>query len=476
LQQAETLLNDAESAIEEHTVRALRAEIAVFYAEYWYYQNEGERSLEYTRLALEYLPKTHLFARGTAVGYQGFAQQMTGRKATAIRFLHNELEKAEGRTNAYTIRLYLLLATIYLTSGEYDRLVETARQLYQHAAESKNLLMVAWSNYLMGIVCYEWDKLDKAEEYWKRAVELRYSSHVRVTHESLLGLTLVYQARGSYTEADESLEALFEFDEAIQLRGQVAEARSIRALLTLKRGDMEVALRWLRTLDDDDMGAKSLLWMVFPRLIQIRVLLAQGTDTSLRNAMLQLDEIISTAEAVHNTPHLVEALGLQALGYSALGQEDQSLEALERAVTLARPGGFVRTFIDLGPDMQGLLSRLAERGFAQEYIRRVLGAFPSAAPPQQASTLTEQRGQPEQSKLVEPLTDRELEVLMLLSERLSDKEIAQELSISALTVKTHTNNIYQKLGVNRRREAVEKALAHNILPSHENWDAYLRPH
>ena len=134
---------------------------------------------------------------------------------------------------------------------------------------------------------------------------------------------------------------------------------------------------------------------------------------------------------------------------------------LKQAVDLAQPGGFIRVFVDLGKPMQGMLRRIAKQDHSAELIRRILAAFPEDDKNLVSST---PHLSPGISPLVEPLTPRELEVLTLLRGPLSIKEIAGKLHISHATAKGHTINIYAKLGVNRRWEAVTRAEELNILP------------
>jgi LuxR family maltose regulon positive regulatory protein len=147
------------------------------------------------------------------------------------------------------------------------------------------------------------------------------------------------------------------------------------------------------------------------------------------------------------------------------GHSLDALATLQQAVDLARPGGYIRVFVELGPPMQTLLLRLAGRGFALETVRRTakaVAAFPRA--PDKAESLVGSRARAANVDLVESLTDRELDVLVLLRERLSNKEIALHLGLSIMTVKRHTSNIYSKLGVDNRRDAVVKAESLRILP------------
>jgi LuxR family maltose regulon positive regulatory protein len=134
---------------------------------------------------------------------------------------------------------------------------------------------------------------------------------------------------------------------------------------------------------------------------------------------------------------------------------------LERALTLAEPGGFIRIFVDEGPPMAHLLYEAVTRGIAPEHARRLLAAFPMPEP--------EQAGPPDtqapESGLIEPLSERELGVLQLIAEGLTNPEIASRLFLSLHTIKVHTRNIYGKLGVHNRTEAVTRARALGVLPS-----------
>jgi LuxR family maltose regulon positive regulatory protein len=129
------------------------------------------------------------------------------------------------------------------------------------------------------------------------------------------------------------------------------------------------------------------------------------------------------------------------------GQSDQAIVALARALTLAEPEGYVRTFVEQGKPMAALLQKAASQGIAPEYVRRLLAAFPRPSAPPHPTT----------QSLIEPLSDRELEVLCLVVDGLSNREIAEQLVITIGTTKWHINNIYGKLGVSHRGQAIARA-------------------
>jgi LuxR family maltose regulon positive regulatory protein len=196
-----------------------------------------------------------------------------------------------------------------------------------------------------------------------------------------------------------------------------------------------------------------------PQMTLPKVLLAQATPDSLDQAAEVLARLLAFVTSIHNTRFHIEVLALQALLDHALGNEPRALAAVEQAVALAQPGGFVRLFVDLGPAMGDLLGKLAPRGAGSKYVQELLRAFPATHPgtqPRPAQPPTDH------GDLIEPLTRRELDVLILLAERLTAGEIAQKLVVSEQTVKRHRANIYQKLGVHSRRQAVDTAVGLEI--------------
>ena len=157
---------------------------------------------------------------------------------------------------------------------------------------------------------------------------------------------------------------------------------------------------------------------------------------------------------------MIEILILQALAYKAGSNSIQALSTLKRALTLAEPGGFIRTFVDEGPQMASLLYEALKRDIAPEYVQRLLAAFPITESEEGVSTTS----QADQPGLIEPLSEREIEVLQFLGKGLTNQVIAARLFLSVHTVKAHTRNIYSKLGVNNRTQAVVRARSLGILP------------
>jgi len=183
-------------------------------------------------------------------------------------------------------------------------------------------------------------------------------------------------------------------------------------------------------------------------------------------AILLIDSLLQVAEAAGQTGNVVELLALRALALQAQGQSAQAMTTLERALTLAEPEGYLRIFVDEGEPMRSLISDFRlwierqSHGKDQKligYADRLLAASaqPVSRPPSKISHL--------KSTLVEPLSERELEVLHLIAEGFSNAEIAEKLVIAQGTVKRHINNIYGKLGVQSRTQAVARSREMGLL-------------
>jgi LuxR family maltose regulon positive regulatory protein len=195
----------------------------------------------------------------------------------------------------------------------------------------------------------------------------------------------------------------------------------------------------------------------FEHLTLARVLIARyksaRVDGDLHAALGLLARLLQAAEEGGRNGSVIEILTLQSLAHQAQGDQSRALAALERALTLAEPEGYRRIFVDEGEAMRLLLGKQSRNRDhpLSGYADKLLAAFtqPVAAP---KSAITHQK-----SDTIEPLSERELEVLKLLRSEFSGPEIAKQLIVSLNTLRTHTKSIFNKLGVNNRRAAVRRA-------------------
>ncbi len=265
-------------------------------------------------------------------------------------------------------------------------------------------------------------------------------------YRSRVALAAIRQAEGDLAGA---LELLTEAERRYvgDFSPDVRPVAAAKARIWVAQGQVGEALAWARerglSADDDPDHLRE-----FEHITLARALLAPGgtRDRSMPAALDFLERLLRSAEHGGRTASVIEILVLQALAVRATGDIRAALVPLERALALAEPEGYLRVFADQGPEMAALLEAAGKRDIAPAHVRRLLTAF-GRSEPSRAS----------KQPLAEPLSERELEILRLLGSDLNGPGIARELVVSLNTVRTHTRNIYAKLGVNSRREAVRRA-------------------
>jgi LuxR family maltose regulon positive regulatory protein len=254
--------------------------------------------------------------------------------------------------------------------------------------------------------------------------------------------------------------ALVLLDDAVRVYAgdyspDVRPVAAVRARLQLRRGNRQHAEAWVRERALAAGDEPSYL-REYEHLTLARVLLArhqaERDDAVLTDVLFLLDRLRAAAEVGERGGSLIEILILTALGRQAAGEASPALDALRLALTLAEPQGYVRLFADEGRPMTALLKALAQSGSARAYPQHLLAAAMTGQP------------RANDHALVEALSDRELEVLRLLDTDLSGPDIARQLFVSLNTLRTHTKNIYAKLGVTSRRAAVTRARDLRLVP------------
>ena len=345
-----------------------------------------------------------------------------------------------------------------LETGHLEQVSELAQLMLEKAKLDQLVLLQGWAHYFLGVVHYGWNELDAAAQHFDELVANRYVVHALAARNGMIGLARVHAARGEHAAAWQVMELLSQLD--LDRLGQEGDdARSLRTQLADWQGDTEGACRWADAYVTP-VPDRLVNFLQDPHLAQAGILLARGKPADMQAALGILAALHAIANRACSVRLEIEILALRAVALAAQGKTGAAMAALQQAVDLAQPGGFIRVFIDLGPPLQAMLQRLAAKRLGAEKVRRILAAFPE--PQEQPATgagassslmAGAKLGEP----LTEPITGRELEILALLRERLSDKEIARRLGLSTATVKRYAVNLYSKLGVNRRWDAVIKA-------------------
>lgn len=466
VQACEELLSANQEQFEPAALDALAGEVASLYSAIWYVRGDSARTIQAAQKALALLPKSYGYVRGVAILCLGAAYQLAGDLKLAVHHLQRALVDIDGNELSVQLRIRLSLILIYLRAGELHQLVSALQQLLTVARTHGRSVSIGWAHWVLGFVHYEWNDLDVAMEHLAAVIAMQRRVRIDTLAYCYLLQAQIYQVQNRSEEANKCIDELADILLQNHSPELVRMLEAVRAHLALQQGDYDRSQSWSRSMDAAHLSNAKMHQRPseIRYLSYVRILLVQGTPPDLQQAADLLHVLFDDARAVHNIRHIISIKSLQSMVHAAQGETDAALDVLAEALHLAQHGGFIRTFVDLGPGMAALLRSLVARsGFPEglsHYVHSILAAFHDTV----YRHVLPRTDAAEPSPLIEPLTEREMDVLHLLEQRLSNKEIAQALVISPRTVKKHTSNIYAKLGVSGRRQAVERARALAILP------------
>jgi LuxR family maltose regulon positive regulatory protein len=436
-------------------VAAVRAFMASF-------RGDVPEIIRYSRQALECLPEQDSVWRSSAAIALGDAYSFNGELVAAGQARLEALEASKATGNWYmTLIASMKMAVTLRQQGHLQRVIEICQQQWQLAKESRlsQTAVVGWLLAVWGEVLAELNDLEGAIDRAERGTELtERGGDVAMTGWSYVCLVRALFSRGDVAGAQEIIQRMKNVTRKAHVPPWITSLLEVwQARIWLAQDKLDATSQWVqeRGLDADRDPA---YLHEMEHMALARLLIAQGRQD---DALRLLRRLLAATEAGGRISRTIEVLILQALVAQAGDEPATAITSLERALSLAEPGGFVRTFVDEGPPMARLLNAALSRGIAPDYVRRLLAAFPVVEPEKTASSST----QVPKAELIEPLSEREIEVLQLIAEGLTNREIAARLFLSQNTVKVHCGNIYGKLGAHNRTQAVAKAQALGILPS-----------
>jgi len=442
--------------------RVLRGIIATWWSDFQYFTGQTQASLESARSALEWIPPGEEYIANLPLMFLAWSYQAIGNEDVALVALQQALTDHSLHVNI-AARLLFAQGCVYMAAGKLHQVEHTARHLLQIAQEGDLVLSQHFAHWLLGVVYYERNDLDMAVYHFSVVIANQHQAHFWVVQDAMHGLALTYEAKRMSAQAQETARALLEL---MQRQHNIPELLTTYAFcgwLALFQNEVESAEQWLELAGDQE-ALGPMMFLEDPPITKAHLLLAKGDAISVAQGQMLLTHLLQYVQARHNTRKTIKVLALQAWAYDLQGRLTEALDVLECAFALARPGGFIRMFADI-PSLVRLLHELRKRrkarhevnGRLDTYLQRVLVAMsPLAAPSMSKEDLLQQEG-------LEPLTDREMQILHLLDMDLTNKEIARELVVTPGTVKVHTNNVYRKLSVNNRRAAVTLAKALGFL-------------
>ena len=449
---------DTMVVVDAEQFRALPAMIA--FARAYHAQARGDvaAAVGYARLALEQAPESHAVLRAQAAVLLGVSAWASGEMEAAYGALDDWVQQMRRAGN----RMFALVAIFGLIEirvaqgrladavAEYrqaQRFAGDQRQAMSYLAISDALLRLEAGDRAGAAACLEEIRAQGAQSPF---IDWSYRWHVARAR--------VYQAEEQWAAALSQLDAA----NRAHARTPVPEFRPVAAIgarIDIRQGQLGRARAWAR---ERGIGAQDALSYLheYEYLTLARLLIAEYAQhraaPALADAQALLARLLGAAGTGGRAASAIEILALQALAHAAQGGQALALVPLGRALELAGQGGYVQLFANEGPPMARLIAAALAAGSAPAFARRLLAAFPGAAPP--ATALAADDPAP-----FEPLSEREREVLALIADGLSNHQIAARLVLSPLTIKVHVRNIFAKLGVTNRTHAVARGRALGML-------------
>jgi LuxR family maltose regulon positive regulatory protein len=442
----------------EEEFERLPAAIELYRAAHALAHGDVPGTVTHARQAFELSPEEDHLPRAAASGMLGIAYWITGDLeaghhawADCVAGLYRAGHVAD------TFGCSLGLADIRRVQGRLGDAMRTYEQALEVAGAQAGPMLRGSADMYVGMseICRERNDLPAATLHLQQSQDL--GEHLGLPQNPYRWRVAMARVREAEGDLSGALDLLNDAERVYKgdFFPNVRPVPAVRARLQVAQGSLHDALAWVHDQGlsaDDDLS----YMREFEHVTLARVLMAQHAkahdEAALHSAAALLQRLLVAAEDGGRTGTVIEILLLQALAQHAVGTTSAALVTLERALTLAEPQGYVRIFIDEGAPSASLLKAAAKQGFARTYVRRLLAAF----------TDTDVDPRADQG-LIEPLSERELDVLRLLATDLNGPEIARTLVVSLNTVRTHTKNIYTKLDVNDRRGAIRRATELRLL-------------
>jgi LuxR family transcriptional regulator, maltose regulon positive regulatory protein len=436
LQAAEAALQGAASDDKTHDligrIASMRATSAVM-------QHDVDTILAQSRRALEYLHPDNLLLRTAVTWTLGYAYQLQGDRAAASQIYADII--AAGKSSGDSI--YTLAATVSLGQvQETNNQLSLATQTYQRALELAGdpPLGIACEAHLgLARILYQWNDLEAAWQHGQQCLQLTQRiDSLDTTAACDVLLARLKLSRGDVSGATVLLDGAESFVRRHRFAHRMADVAEVRVLLLLRQGLLSTATEVAQAHQ-------------LP-ISQARVHLAQGETSA---ALTVLESWRQQAEVQGWQDERLKVLVLLSVVHYVRGEKDLAMRLLDDALALAEPAGSIRLFVDEGMPMAHLLSEAAARGAMPDYLGKLRAAFEVEGPKREGASHL--HPVPPAQSLPEPLSQREIHILQLIAQGLSNREIGERLFLALDTVKGYNRRIFGKLQVQRRTEAIARA-------------------
>jgi LuxR family maltose regulon positive regulatory protein len=379
--------------------------------------------------------------------YSATASQLNGNG----KKIYKEIQLEISRNNLPAdYKIILLAALVYMKflEGDLYTAERIAKKIAKLSASVNNDFYTAWYEFFMGYITFQQYRTEEALSYFNKALKLVYLLNTHGPIDAFAGVLLTLKQTNRNKEFEQINNELISFVYEWNNPAYNTVAYSLKTRLSIIDNDLQKAsVEFKKT--DMSFDIKTIIFNIeVPRITYCRLLLAKDSSLKTNEVIIILTKIYRFATRIHNIPQTIDVLILLSVAYYKNDKLPKAIDNLAEAVAIAVKGHFIYPFVEQSETVEVLLPKVKTD---DENIREFISLL--------SKTISDK------NKLIsaDSLSNRELDIIHLLAQRLSNQEIANKLFISSSTVKRHTINIYQKLGVNKRREAVEKAIETNII-------------
>ena len=411
--------------------------------------------------AVRLLPAGYAYMRSFAVVVKSATLQMKGQYQDAVSVMNSALGDVSLR-DGYSQGLMLhTVSKVSMMEADFHAQRRTATRLLEMSKKAGLVVFHTWGGFNLACSLYHLNEPEAANRILASHMEDRYLLYPHAVSDSAAILSLSCQVLNQPHEAREVADLLDGYALETENPHLQMVGKALQAELDLRQGRLDAAIDWARVFEPRKLNAHYFFYL--PEMTLARVLVTEDTQDSRQRAHSLLLDLEAFSRTSHNRSILIPILALQAILLDKQGDESAALGRLSESVSLAEPGGGLRFFLDQGPPMADLLTRLHKQNVAAAYIERILtafekgesGAVPDARDDRDAKPMMASEDIPTGGGRL--LSNREVEILSLVAEGLSNKQIAAKLFVSVETIKKHLYHTYKKLGADSRISALTRA-------------------
>jgi len=415
-----------------------------------YVSGNIQESIDHYENAFKLISKNQFYFIDIALSYGAFAINASCRPDEATNSVINYLNDLPASYTFSRMRGMVILSMVYSFHGDLRKIIKLSHQV-QPVFQKNNLwVSFSYATYFLSEINYQWNELDNVIKYVDQVEEHKYAGRPHWILNCLYTKAFTLLAKGNFEELELTILKLNTIAKDYGLGPFYMIVKACEVELALRQNKIEKALKISKGINFE--VHPPVYYSFIPQLTFIKLLLSTNDIIRIDEAADRLEELIDFGRKTFRQNLLIQALSLQSLICIKRGDEEKANILIEEALTIAEPGGFIRTFIDLGKPMEKLLMSVYKINPDNIYLNRILREFKK-----EKQNISPQVIIDEKTSLSENLSAREIELLDLVAKGLRNREIADKLNLSTISIKKYLSNIYLKLNVGNRVLAISKA-------------------